>query len=148
MNNVGFKVDIIWSEFGYSETLYSWFSTICYRLENSKWGSRFPVVMNNFYYDEKNGVKFEDLEKFKNELKTIKDEFSNLPIKDAIWSFEENIYNVPNNKPNLNYNADNLSNFYVNTGMNTIYKIFEKVFERMLFFKANCIIVEEKALLK
>lgn len=148
MNNVGFKVDIIWSEFGYSETLYSWFSTICYRLENSKWGSRFPVVMNNFYYDEKNGVKFEDLEKFKNELKTIKDEFSKLSVKDAIWSFEENIYNVPNNKPNLNYNADNLSNFYVNTGMNTIYKIFEKVFERMLFFKANCIIVEEKALLK
>ncbi|MCG3671598.1 Imm70 family immunity protein [Aliarcobacter butzleri] len=148
MNNVGFKVDSIWSEFGYSETLYSWFSTICYRLENSKWGSRFPVVMNNFYYDEKNGVKFEDLEEFKNELKTIENELSKLPVKDAIWSFEENIYNVPNNKPNLNYNADNLSNFYVNTGMNTIYKIFEKVFERMLFFKANCIIVEEKALLK
>lgn len=148
MKNVGFKIYSDWMEFGYSETLYSWFSTICYRLENSKWGSRFPVVMNNFYYDEKNGVKFEDLEEFKNELKTIENELSKLPVKDVIWSFEENIYNVPNNKPNLNYNADNLSNFYVNTGMNTIYKIFEKVFERMLFFKANCIIVEEKALLK
>ncbi|MDN5104868.1 Imm70 family immunity protein [Aliarcobacter butzleri] len=148
MKNVGFKIYSDWMEFGYSETLYSWFSTICYRLENSKWGSRFPVVMNNFYYDEKNGVKFEDLEKFKNELKTIKDEFSKLSVKDAIWSFEENIYNVPNNKPNLNYNADNLSNFYVNIRMKSIYDVFDILIEDMNYYKTNCIIVEEKALLK
>ncbi len=143
MKNVGFKIYSDWMEFGYSETLYSWFSTICYRLENSKWGSRFPIVMNNLYYDEKNGVKFEDLEKFKNELKTIKNELSKLSIKDAIWSFEENICNVPNNKPNLNHNADNLSNFYVNIRMKNIYDIFDILIEDMNYYKTNCIIVEE-----
>ncbi len=72
MKNIGLRIDTSWIEFGYSETLYSFFSTICYRLEDSKWGSRFPILMNNLYYDEKIGVKYQDIKEFEKEIKIIK----------------------------------------------------------------------------
>jgi len=70
-NNVGFLVRNYWVEFGSSDALYSWFSTICYRLEDSKWGSRFPIVMKDLYYDEEYGVPYEKVEQFREELETI-----------------------------------------------------------------------------
>lgn len=145
MKSVGFLVYTSWTEFGYSETLYSWFSTICYRLENKKWGSRFPVVMNKLYYDEENGVPYEDLDTFKAELATIKNEFSRLSVKDAIWSFEENVLEIPPNMPNINYNTMNLVEYYIksNSSKNIFDVLFRKC-ESMQYFKKNCRIISEK----
>ena len=108
MKNVGFFQCNVWAEFGYSETLYSWFSTICYRLENQEWGSRFPITMNCLYYDEKNGVEYQNLNKFEKEIKEIKEEFHKLTLDDAIWSLEENILKIPLNMPNINYFTTNI----------------------------------------
>ena len=144
MINVGFLVYTSWTEFGYSETLYSWFSTICYRLENREWGSRFPIVMNKLYYDEENGVPYEDLDTFKAELVMIKNEFSKLSAKDAIWSFEANILEVPANMPNINYKARDLVGFNINKrGKNILDIIFRKC-ESMQYFKKSCKIITDR----
>lgn len=37
---VGFKVKYYWYQIGSGELLHSFFSTICFRLENRQWGSR------------------------------------------------------------------------------------------------------------
>ena len=148
MTIVGFLVFTGWTEFGYSETLYSWFSTICYRLEDKKWGSKFPIVMNKLYYDEEYGVPYEDLEDFKNELVTIKVEFSKLSPKDAIWSFEENILEVSPNMSNINYNAKNLVDFYVNPRNKNIFNLLDTITsDDMPYYKKCCRIVAEKNLL-
>ena len=144
---VGFLVFADWAEFGYSETLYSWFSTICYRLENREWGSRFPIVMNKLYYDEEIGVPYEDLDAFKSELEIIKEEFSKLSPKDAIWSFEENILDVPPNMPNINYSAKNLVDFYINKRGKNIFDLLDTIIEDMQFYKKGCRIVAERDLL-
>ena len=68
MKIVGFKIYSDWMEFGYSETLYSFFSTICYNLENKEWGSKFPITMKNLYSDEKFGVRYEDIDEFQNSI--------------------------------------------------------------------------------
>lgn len=148
MMNVGFLVFADWFEFGYSETLYSWFSTICYKLEDKKWGSRFPIVMNNLYFDEEYGVAYEQLEDFKKELETIKLEFSKLKQQDAIWSFEDNILKVPIDMPNINYNANTLETFFVSkSAQKTIFDVLKTIIEDMQFYKKRCRIVSEKDLL-
>lgn len=145
MVNVGFLVSSDWLEFGYSETLYSWFSTICYRLENKEWGSRFPIVMNKLYCDEKNGVPYGDLEEFKNELSIIQKEFFKLAPKDAIWSFEDNILEIPQNMPNINYDVKDLVDFYVNLRSKNIFELLEIIVtDDMPFYKTNCRIVAER----
>ena len=34
---------------GTADFLHSFFSTVCGRLENGKWGSRYPYLMNELY---------------------------------------------------------------------------------------------------
>jgi 2,3-bisphosphoglycerate-dependent phosphoglycerate mutase len=36
-------------EIGTADFFHCFFSTICYHLENKKWGSKYPVTMNNLY---------------------------------------------------------------------------------------------------
>ena len=144
MKIVGFKIYSDWMEFGYSETLYSFFSTVCYNLENKEWGSRFPIIMNSLYYDEEFGVKYEDIEEFQKEIKIIQDEFSKLKPKNAIWSFEDEIFQIPKNKPNIDYDAKSLESFYQNNFSKNIFDLFQIVLEDMSYYKSNCKIEIEK----
>ena len=46
---VGLKVDFLWYSIGQPDFLHSFFSTICVNLENSNWGSCYPILMNELY---------------------------------------------------------------------------------------------------
>ena len=46
---VCFRVGNISYEIGTASFLYSFFSTVAYRLEKGRWGSRFPIIMNELY---------------------------------------------------------------------------------------------------
>ena len=46
---VGFKVAFFCYQIGNGDFLHSFFSTVSYNLENGKWGSRFPTIMNELY---------------------------------------------------------------------------------------------------
>ena len=43
---VSFRVGCMMYEIGTASFLHSFFSTVAYRLENNRWGSKFPVIMN------------------------------------------------------------------------------------------------------
>ena len=49
---VGFKVKYYWYQIGSGDFLFSFFSTVAYNLENQKWGSKFPAIMNELYQGE------------------------------------------------------------------------------------------------
>jgi 2,3-bisphosphoglycerate-dependent phosphoglycerate mutase len=40
---IGFTVKYYWYQIGRGDFLHSFFSTVCYNLEDGKWGSRYPV---------------------------------------------------------------------------------------------------------
>lgn len=46
---VGFNVGFFWYQIGSGSFLHSFFSTVAVNLENSNWGSRFPLIMNKLY---------------------------------------------------------------------------------------------------
>ena len=68
---VGFQVDLYWFQIGAGDFLYSFFSTVAYRLEGAKWGDRFPVIMKKLYQGE---IKRIDVDKSIKELNIIKQE--------------------------------------------------------------------------
>ncbi len=100
--------------------------------------------MNHLYFDEKTGVRYEDIEKFENEIDIIKKEFSNLSPNDAIWSFEDNVLEVPSNMTNINYDAVSLVDYYQNSYKKNIFDIFFILIEDMRYYKSNCKIELEK----
>lgn len=70
---VCFRVGNISYEIGTASFLYSFFSTVAYRLEKGRWGSRFPIIMNELYQGQ---LSFEKALVAKQELKQIKKELS------------------------------------------------------------------------
>lgn len=73
---VGFKVKYNYWEIGSASFLNSFFSTIAYRLEKGKWGSKYPVIMNELYQgklscDNVPAAK-KELEKIKKNLQSIR----------------------------------------------------------------------------
>lgn len=83
---VGLKVDFLWFPIGTGDFFNSFFSTICMRLEDSKWGSRFPVIMNDLY----NGsLSKEKLNLAQKELVKIQFELSKLPPNKVVWDADD-----------------------------------------------------------
>ena len=76
---------------GYDKIVQAFFSTIAYHLENKKWGSVYPALMNEFYKGklEQNRIDYATAE-----IKDIKKKLSNLKVSDIIWDIE-NINDLP-----------------------------------------------------
>ena len=138
--DVGFITSSNLGIFGRMDALISWFDTICYRLENSKRGSRFPLL-KKLYDDEHDGVLYEEFDAFKLEIETIQNELSKLPISQAIWNIDNPKEKIPANHPNLNYNAKNLAEFYINGSGKIIFDLLRSSFFWMENDKTNCYIM-------
>lgn len=82
---VGFKVKYYWYQIGHGDFLHSFFSTVAYNLEDKKWGSRFPVIMNKLYQGKLNR---EDTDKAIEELSIIKKELQAFSPDKVIWDIE------------------------------------------------------------
>lgn len=76
--------DAFWLDSG--EHFRSFFSTIWNRLENRKWGSRFPVTMNKLFYGKADAS---DMDAFAAELKAIQEGFRQLPVYELTWNYEK-----------------------------------------------------------
>lgn len=150
---VGFITSSSLGTFGHVDALISWFDTICYLLENSKRGSRFPLL-KKLYDDEHDGVLYEELDAFKLEIETVQNELGKLPISKkksffgikssttAIWNINNPKEKIPANHPNLNYNAKNLAEFYkVNYSDKIIFDLLNSSFFWMENDKTNCYIM-------
>ena len=76
MNMVGLQVKFYWYQIGAASFLHSFFSSVCFRLEQGSWGSKFPRLMNDLYHGR---LKSEYVKDALVELKRNKTRVSKIP---------------------------------------------------------------------
>lgn len=84
--SVGFTVGFYWYQVGTGDFLHSFFSTIAYNLENKKWGSRFPIMMNEFYNGSISAIHIDEAI---DEINVIANELKALSADKVVWDFED-----------------------------------------------------------
>ena len=123
---VGFRIMFYWYQIGQGEFLHSFFSTVAYNLENEKWGSRFPIIMNELYQGK---VCKENLDKAIEELSTIKEELQAFDPDKVIWDIED-LSKQPPWGNNISRDITDLSNYFVTSDGADFISIFFHALEK------------------
>ncbi|MEG0314846.1 MAG: immunity 70 family protein [Erysipelotrichaceae bacterium] len=106
---VGFKVKYYWFQVGNGDFLHSFFSTICLRLENGEWGSKYPNLMKSLYQGT---LEQHGLSDAINELTEIKKELEKLSPQEIVWD-NEDLELTPPWGTDISSEITNLSNYFV-----------------------------------
>ena len=117
---VGFKVKYYWFQIGSEDFLFSFFSTVAYNLENKKWGTKFPVIMNELYLGELNSSRIPEAI---NELEQMKQGLAKYSPNKVIWNIK-NLSAQPPWKTNISDDITNLSNYFVTSDGEDFITIF------------------------
>lgn len=123
---VGLKVKFNWYQIGESELLYPFFSTIAYNLENNIWGSKFPTIMIDLYQGK---VDVDKLQFVEQELQTIRNELSLLPVNKLIWNIDD-LSKMPPWETNISKDIRNLSDYYVTSDGNNLLDVLFKAINK------------------
>ena len=130
---VGLKVHFFWYQVGTGDFFHSFFSTIAYNLEDAKWGTKYPYIMNELY----NGLlKEEHLEKAKAELVNIKKELEKLPVSRAIWDIEDLSKQMPWGN-NTSSDITDLSNYFVTSDGEDLITIIDHAIDKAMEIQAD-----------
>lgn len=111
-------------EIGEEGLLHSFYSTIAVRLEHGKWGSRFPVLMNEL---SKKKLRWQQAEAAQKELGIVEKEFRELPPGDLVWDIDNRDAVAPFAEA-LHHDVGTLDNCF----MTVEYKSLLKVLRQML----------------
>lgn len=106
---VSFRVGCMMYEIGTASFLHSFFSTVAYRLENNRWGSKFPVIMNELYQGK---LSFENVPAAKEELTQIKKALTKLSPNKVIWDIED-LSKQPPWEDNISEEISSLGNYFI-----------------------------------
>ena len=94
---------------GTADFLHAFFSTVCGRLENWKWGSRFPHLMNELYQGV---LPVKHLAAGTEELSQIKQELAQFAPDQVIWDIDDRSL-TPSWGDNISDDITDLSNYFV-----------------------------------
>ena len=94
---------------GTADFLHAFFSTVCRRLENGKWGSRFPHLMNELYQGV---LPVEHLAAGAEELAQIKQQLAQFAPDQVIWDIDDRSLTPPWGD-NISDDITDLSNYFV-----------------------------------
>jgi len=133
---VGFKVQFYWYQIGSGDFLHAFFSTVAYNLENSKWGSRFPVIMNELYQGT---LKKENVEFAIEELKEIQSELQKYSVNNVVWDIEDLTKQPPWGK-DISKDITDLSNYFVTSDGEDFITIFSHALEKARKLQSDIII--------
>lgn len=117
---VGFKVKYYWFQIGSEDFLFSFFSTVAYNLENQKWGTKFPVIMNELYLGELNSSR---IPKAIDELEQMKQGLAKYSPNKVIWNIKD-LSAQPPWGTNTSDDITNLSNYFVTSDGEDFITIF------------------------
>jgi hypothetical protein len=123
---VGFKVKFYWYQIGMGDFLHAFFSTVCYNLENSKWGSRYPFIMNELYSGE---LKRENVETALVELNEIKSELEKISVDKVIWDIDNLSLQAPWGD-DISQNITSLGNYFVTSDGDDFITVFNNALEK------------------
>ncbi len=110
-----FSIKFYMYQIGKADLLYSLFSTICVRLENGEWGSKYPNIMNKLF---KGKLENKFIDEALEEIEEIKEGLRNLPVESLVWDIDD-----LQAKPN-DICAYNLLNYFVNDEEEKIIDLF------------------------
>lgn len=133
---VGLKVDFLWHPIGTGDFVHAFFSTICYNLENKKWGSRFPCLMNDLYQGE---LSYKDVDNAREELTIIIKEFEEFPTCKVVWNIED-LSQQPPWGENISPEIKNLSDYFITCDGENIFDEIIKAFHESKVEKQNIIL--------
>jgi len=68
------------------DIIHAFFSTISYNLEGNKWGSKYPMLMNELYQGK---LSWENASEAIEELKIIKEELKKFSPEYVVWDIED-----------------------------------------------------------
>lgn len=117
---VGFKVDFFWYQIGSGDFLHSFFSTVAYNLEKGKWGSRFPVVMNELYQGK---IDKKKIKKAIKEVEKIKKELKKYSPDEVVWDIDD-LSKQPPWGSNISKDITDLSNYFVTSDGEDFINVF------------------------
>ena len=117
---VGFKGKYYWFQLGSEDFLFSFFSTVAYNLENKKWGTKFPVIMNELYLGELNSSRIPEAI---NELEQMKQGLAKYSPNKVIWNIK-NLSAQPPWGTNISDDITDLSNYFVTSDGEDFITIF------------------------
>ena len=123
---VGFKVKYYWYQIGSGDFLFSFFSTVAYHLEDQKWVSKFPVIMDGLYQGE---LWSTQIPAAKHELEQIKKGLEKLPPDQIIWDIEE-LSAQPPWGTDISSDITNLGNYFVTSDGEDFITVFSRALEK------------------
>ncbi len=125
---VGITVDFYWYQVGTGDFFHSFFSTVAYNLEENNWGSRFPIMMNEFY----DGVlKNADISKALQEMDIIERELKSFSPDKVVWDIED-LSQEPPWGDDISPDITDLSNYFVTSDGENLITIMRHAFEKGL----------------
>jgi hypothetical protein len=100
-------------EVGAASFFNSFFSTVYARLENDKWGSRFPALMNGLFPGR---LHADAVPAALAELRTIRQEFARLQPDTMVWDYEDRTKEPPWGKQRAGHITTLAENFVTSDG--------------------------------
>ncbi|GGJ71083.1 hypothetical protein GGR02_000958 [Anoxybacillus voinovskiensis] len=116
---VGILVDCFFYELGHSDFVHSFFSTISYHLEKEGWGTKYPLLMNDLYYDKLN---WENISVARANLIEIEQELSKYSPESVIWDIDD-ISQKPPWGDKFSSKVTNLANYFATTDGKTFFEV-------------------------
>lgn len=131
-----FRVGNISYEIGTASFLYSFFSTVAYRLEKGRWGSRFPIIMNELYQGQ---LSFEKALVAKQELKQIKKELSFFLPDQVVWDIDD-LSKQPPWKNHISHTNTSLENYFITCDGQDFIEVFQNTLDTAIEIKEDVLI--------
>lgn len=122
---VGFKVKHYWYKVGQGDFLYSFFSTISYRLEPNGWGSKYPYLLKHLYNGK---IRSEDVSKAIDEAKEVQLELAKLKPSEVVWDIGD-LTKQPPWVANISSHISSLANYFVTSDGRDLFEVLFKAFE-------------------
>ena len=133
---VGFTVDFYWYQIGYGEFLHSFFSTVAYNLEDGKWGSKFPIIMNELYQGTLDKASIEAAIE---ELKKIQSELREFQPDKVVWDIED-LSKQPPWGTNISSDITDLSNYFVTSSGDDFITVFFHALEKAQEMRVDLVV--------
>lgn len=103
------EIDFLWYPIGNGEFFHSFFSTICMRLEDGKWGSKYPYIMKVMY---RGCLSWKDVKYARKELKEIRAKLKGFPPSCVVWDIED-LSKMPPWGDRISDSITDMSNYYI-----------------------------------
>jgi hypothetical protein len=131
------RVDGIVTELAPGGLLTSFCSSVAFHLEQSRWGSVFPVLQNELYQGK---VPAENAAALLDELERVRSGLSEVPPEGLVWDIN-NLSARPPWDSTYGPHITSLANFYVNTGKRYLIDVLIECARTSLEFKRDMEII-------